>query len=129
MSEEPPIERDTSGRFVKPEGQTAAVEEDDAMHPMAKLLFGWVEAKSTPGILLGAVLLLALGLIAADLLVDRHEYIEFANATGFFGFWGFGAFALAVISGWPLGRLLRRSEDYYGEGDDTPKVHPSEDDA
>ena len=93
---------------------------DDHVHPVARLLFGWVEAKATPGIILVLVLLIAIGLFLADVFVDRHEYLEFANATGFYGLWGFAAFAIAVLSGWPLGRLLRRDEDYYGEADTVP---------
>ena len=32
---------------------------------------------------------------------------------GFQGVFGFLAFGLAVLSGWPLGKMLRRPEDYY----------------
>ncbi|MEM7767811.1 MAG: hypothetical protein AAF253_10025 [Pseudomonadota bacterium] len=89
-------------------------------HPAAKALFGWVEAKSTGTILFYGVIGLAIALFAADLVVDRHDYLSFAETFGFYGFWGFGAFALAVLSGWPLGHLLRRDEDYYGEADIQP---------
>jgi len=96
-------------------------------HRAAKALFGWVEAKATPGILLFGVIGLSVFLVEADLFVDRHEYIDFANGLGFYGLWGFGAFAFAVLSGWPLGKLLRRDEDYYGEDDTQPAdvEHPA----
>jgi hypothetical protein len=32
---------------------------------------------------------------------------------GFYALFGFLAFGVAVLSGWPLGKLLRRREDYY----------------
>ena len=32
---------------------------------------------------------------------------------GFFGIFGFLAFGIAVLSGWPFGKLMRRPEDYY----------------
>ena len=65
-------------------------------------------------------------MIVIDLGVNRHEYLDFANATGFYAIWGFAAFAIAVLSGWPLGKLLRRDEDYYGEADTTPQDVESE---
>jgi len=114
-----PPERDANGRFVKPE-PVAPKPNDDDMHPVSKLLFGWVSSPRTPLVILVAVVVISLGLVLFDLSVDRHEYLDFANANGFYAIWGFAAFALAVLSGWPLGRLLRRDEDYYGEADTTP---------
>ncbi len=113
-------ERDSSGRFIKPE-QDAPKPSDENMHPMSKLLFGWVGSTRTPIILLILVILICAGLVAFDLTVNRHEYLDFANANGFYAIWGFAAFGLAVLSGWPLGKLLRRDEDYYGEADTTPQ--------
>lgn len=115
-----PPERDSSGRFVKPEPETQ-LPGDETMHPMSRLLFGWVSSPRTPLILLVLVIVICLGLVLIDLSVNRHEYLDFANANGFYALWGFGAFALAVLSGWPLGKLLRRDEDYYGEADTTPQ--------
>ncbi|MEL7109649.1 MAG: hypothetical protein AAGJ68_02010 [Pseudomonadota bacterium] len=115
-----PPERDASGRFVKPD-QDAPKPNDDDMHPTSKLLFGWVSSPRTPLILLILVVVISIGLVVFDLAVNRHEYLDFANANGFYAIWGFAAFALAVLSGWPLGKLLRRDEDYYGEADTTPQ--------
>ncbi|NQY14659.1 MAG: hypothetical protein HRT81_12455 [Henriciella sp.] len=115
-----PPERDSSGRFVKPE-QEAPKPSDENMHPMSKLLFGWVGSPRTPLILLVLVIVICAGLVVFDLTVNRHEYLDFANANGFYALWGFAAFALAVLSGWPLGKLLRRDEDYYGEAETTPQ--------
>lgn len=115
-----PPERDSSGRFIKPE-QEAPKPSDEKMHPMAKLIFGWVGSPRTPIMLLILVILICAGLVAFDLTVNRHEYLDFANANGFYAIWGFAAFGLAVLSGWPLGKLLRRDEDYYGEADTTPQ--------
>ncbi|MDJ0922614.1 MAG: hypothetical protein QNI84_15910 [Henriciella sp.] len=116
-----PLERDSSGRFVKPPEQTPNMPTGaDDVHPVGRLLFGWVENKRTPSILLGLVVLVIIGLTVADLLVDRHDYFDFANTVWFYSLWGFGAFALAVLSGWPLGHLLRRDEDYYGEAETRP---------
>lgn len=95
-------------------------DQDDQVHPAAKAMFGWVEYKRTPIIFLAIVIGVCIGLASADLMVDRHDYFPFAESTAFYAIWGFSAFALAVLSGWPLGKLLRRDEDYYGEADITP---------
>ena len=92
--------------------------EDDAMHPMAKVLFGWVSAPKTGlfirwGLIIGAILL-----IAADFVIHRHPHNEVESYLGFYGFYGFLAFGFVVLMGWPLGRLLRRDEDYYGDQDE-----------
>ncbi|MCF6328535.1 MAG: hypothetical protein L3J02_01875 [Henriciella sp.] len=122
MTTTPPTERDITGRFIKPEAdEPATPAHDNDMHPLARLLFGWVESPRTPLFLLIAVVTVCAGLIGVDLILDRHEYIEEANMIGFYALWGFGSFALAVLSGWPLSKLLRRSEDYYGEADTTPQ--------
>ncbi|MBR9834960.1 MAG: hypothetical protein GYB42_07175 [Alphaproteobacteria bacterium] len=91
------------------------------MHPVSKLLFGWVEAPRTPLFLFIGVILVCAGLVLVDLTLNRHEYIHLAEGFAFYAMWGFGAFAFAVLSGWPLGKLLRRSEDYYGEAETTPQ--------
>ena len=57
---------------------------------------------------LAAVLLVGVGLVTAAVSPGRIE-----SLPGFYGLFGFGAFSLAVLSGWPLGRLLRRPERYY----------------
>lgn len=88
---------------------------------MSRLLFGWVSSPRTPLILLVLTIVIAVGLVLIDFVVNRHEYLDFANANGFYAIWGFAAFALAVLSGWPLGKLLRRGEDYYGEADTVPQ--------
>ncbi|MEM7639947.1 MAG: hypothetical protein AAF269_12905 [Pseudomonadota bacterium] len=115
-----PPERDSSGRFVKPEDE-APKPSDENMHPLSRILFGWVSSSRTPLFLLILVILICAGLVLFDLAVNRHEYLDFANANGFYAIWGFAAFGLAVLSGWPLGKLLRRDEDYYGEAETTPQ--------
>ena len=115
-----PPERDATGRFVKPERE-APLPGDETMHPMSKLLFGWVGSPRTPLFLLILVIAICVGLVLFDLGLNRHEYVDMANANGFYALWGFAAFGLAVLPGWPLGKLLRRDEDYYGEADTTPQ--------
>ncbi len=119
MTEPSAPERDEAGRFVKPP-EAASPPDDSEMHPAAKLLFGWVSHPRTHAILLAAVIALSVFLVVIDLVTVRHEYVEFSEGTGFYALWGFAAFTIAVLSGWPLGKLLRRREDYYDEADTRP---------
>ena len=50
---------------------------------------------------------------AVSLIQSPHGPLSLHNLPGFFGLFGFLAFSFAVLSGWPLGKLLRRPEDYY----------------
>lgn len=120
MSDVTPTERDASGRFVKTEADVTPITDDDTVHPMSILLFGWVEAKRTPAILLGGVLILSMVLIAADLSLAREATVPAAGLTGFYGLVGFVSVAAAILIAWLLSGLLRRREDFYGEGDTTP---------
>ncbi|MGF1462101.1 MAG: hypothetical protein ACFB2Z_02845 [Maricaulaceae bacterium] len=61
---------------------------------------------------------LSLALVALDLLHPRHDHVKAAETAGFYAAYGFAAFVFVVLCGWPLGRLLRRPERYYGERDD-----------
>lgn len=123
MTDETPSGRDTSGRFVK-----RAAESVNAMsrttaegtHPMAKVFFGWTEVKGIGAILFWVLAGLSLLTVLADLVIHRHEEIHFANSIGFFGLWGFLSFSFVVLMGWPLGRLLRRDENYYGDAGGPP---------
>lgn len=114
-------ERDENGRFMKTEPEARALPGSDSVHPLSKVLFGWVEHRRTPRLLLTVVVLVSIGLFSADFILDRHDYLSLAETKGFYAIWGFGSFALAVLAGWPLGYLLRRSEDYYGEAETRPK--------
>lgn len=92
--------------------------QDADMHPLAKALFGWVSLKSTGAIVFWGLLGLSVVLIVGDLLVDRHYKEEVEGLTGFYALYGFLSFSFVVLMGWPLGRLLRRGENYYGDHDD-----------
>jgi len=85
-------------------------------HPMSVLLFSWMRTKLFFRLLMGALAGLGVLLIAAEAvgLIERPARIYgLEDLPGFFGMFGLLAFSFAVLSGWPLGRLLRRSEDYY----------------
>ncbi|MDP1554445.1 MAG: hypothetical protein Q8S09_17270 [Hyphomonas sp.] len=123
MTDETPTGRDTSGRFVKRAASAVNAmsrSSDEGVHPMSKVFFGWTETKGIGAILFWVMAILSLLLVVADLVVDRHEKIGFASSVGFYGLWGFLSFSFVVLMGWPLGRLLRRDENYYGDAGGPP---------
>lgn len=123
MTDETPTGRDTSGRFVKRAAETVNAmsrTSEEGIHPMSKVLFGWTEAKNIGATLFWVLAVLSLILVLADLVIQRHEYLHFAESIGFFGLWGFISFSFVVLMGWPLGRLLRRDENYYGDAGGPP---------
>lgn len=94
----------------------------DYMHPVSTRLFGWVAHPRIGSRILITVLSISLLLLVTDIFVHRHEYLTVSESFGFYGFWGFGAFTFVVLMGWPLGKLLRRSEDFYDEADTRPRT-------
>ncbi|MCA8901288.1 MAG: hypothetical protein KDA53_08555 [Hyphomonas sp.] len=124
MSDETGSGRDTSGRFVKRAAEQVHnlhTPGADGIHPLAKILFGWTHRKGIANIIFWVLGALAVISIVADLAMKRHDYMSFANATGFYGIYGFLCFSFAVVMGWPLGRLLRRDENYYGDAGGPPE--------
>ena len=122
MSNDTPETRDKTGRFLKRAAEKAHdlhTVSDEGVHPMAKVLFGWTQTKNI-GVIFWGLGLLSAFLIVLDLFLDRHEYFNFANSTGFYGLYGFAAFAFVVLMGWPLCNLLRRDENYYGDAGGPP---------
>lgn len=95
----------------KPEAAVASVS------PLVKRL-AFLDAKAFRDRVWIGLAVLLVGLIGADLIVHRHDYFDAAERFGFYGVFGFAAFALVVLSGWPLRRLLGRRETYYGGDDD-----------
>lgn len=85
-------------------------------HPLSVLLFSWMRTAVFYRLLMGALLgagILLVAFEAVRLIESPRTYLSIQNLPGFFGVFGFLAFSFAVLSGWPLGKLLRRREDYY----------------
>lgn len=90
---------------------------DELVHPLARP-FLWLDAKwlkSSMIVILGAIVVL---FVALDGFREPHVGAE--AWFGFYAWWGFGSFVLAVMGGWVLIRgLLERPEDYWDkEADD-----------
>ena len=84
-----------------------------------ELMFGWTSHPKAGLFVFIAIAVLSAGLFVADFAVHRHEYIHLAEFKGFYALFGFAAFGLVVLSGWPLRRLLGRPENYYEPEDQT----------
>lgn len=82
-------------------------------HPLSVLLFSWMRTKLFFRALMALLAALGAVLIALEVVLSSRPMTSIENVPGFFGVFGFLAFGLAVLSGWPLGKLLRRPEDYY----------------
>lgn len=82
-------------------------------HPLSVLLFSWMRSRGFYRGLMAVLAALGAVLIALEFVVPRRGYLPLEGLPGFFGVFGFLAFSIAVLSGWPLGKLLRRPEDYY----------------
>lgn len=82
-------------------------------HPLSVLLFSWMRGKTFVrglAIALGAIGVASIGL---EIWLSHAPVRDVASVPGFHALFGFLSFGGAVLSGWPLGRLLRRREDYY----------------
>lgn len=123
MSEPTDNGRDTSGRFVKRAAEKVHnlhTPSAEGIHPLSQILFGWTHRKGIGNVIFWVLLVLSIFVLSVDFFVRRHDYLTFANYSGFYGIWGFVAFSFAVIMGWPLGHLLRRDENYYGDAGGPP---------
>lgn len=82
-------------------------------HPLSVFLFSWMRSKLFFRLLMALLAATGAVLIALEVLLSSRPIVSVQNIPGFFGVFGFVAFSLAVLSGSPLGNLLRRPEDYY----------------
>jgi hypothetical protein len=82
-------------------------------HPLSVLLFAWMRRPMVARYAMICLGVIGVGLIGAEWLISPHRIKDATNVPGFYGVFGFIAFAIAVLSGWPLSKLLRRPEDYY----------------
>jgi len=82
-------------------------------HPLSVLLFSWMRGKMFLRVFVALLLVAGVAAIALEAMSLAKPIKDVTSMPGFYAGFGFIAFAVAVLSGWPLGRLLRRREDYY----------------
>lgn len=82
-------------------------------HPLSVLLFSWMRGKMFVRVLAIVLVLIGLASIGLEVWLSYKPIKDITSTPGFYALFGFLAFGSAVLSGWPLGKLLRRREDYY----------------
>jgi hypothetical protein len=82
-------------------------------HPLSVLLFSWMRAPWFKALFTWSLIVIGVALIGLEAWLAFRPIKAVTYAPGFQGVFGFFAFAFAVLSGWPLGRMLRRPEGYY----------------
>lgn len=82
-------------------------------HPLSVLLFSWMRSTFFFRFFMAVVAAIGAVMVGFEFIFIRKSYTSLESLPGFFGVFGFIAFSIAVLSGWPLGRLMRRREDYY----------------
>lgn len=82
-------------------------------HPLSVLLFSWMRKPRVSLYIMIGLAVIGVGLIGVEWLISSHRIKDVTYVPGFYGVFSFIAFAVAVLIGWPLGKLLRRPEDYY----------------
>lgn len=99
--------------FKKPEEERDPPLGEPGEHPLSILLFSWMRGKMFLRVF--AILLVVVGLasIGLEVWLSYKPIKDITSVPGFYAVFGFLAFGGAVLSGWPLGKLLRRREDYY----------------
>lgn len=86
---------------------------DPGEHPLSVLLFSWMRTKLFFRLVMGGLAALGVLLMVLDFVLAKRAWTSLESLPGFFGVFGFLAFGIAVLSGWPLSHMLRRPEDYY----------------
>ena len=122
----------TTPPHLSDHGEYAAPDESQTT-PAARAMFGWTTKPWAGKALFWGLLALSILLVAIEPALEamageghhfRHAYFSIDALTAFHAWWGFGAFALVVLAGWPLGRLLRRREDYYKDEQEPAGTEP-----
>lgn len=107
--------------------QIDSPDKETGLHPISQALFGWVSHRLAGPVIFWLLALGSLGLVLVDLVHHRHTQVDLERITGAYGLYGFLAFAFAVLMGWPLGRLLHRKANYYGDADEADIDEEEED--
>jgi hypothetical protein len=89
----------------------------DGEHSLSVLLYGWMRGAGFQKRLVIVLMAIGLAAVALEVLLTPKPVRDPGSIPGFQALFGVVAFGGAVLSGWPLGRLLRRREDYYERPD------------
>jgi hypothetical protein len=89
-------------------------------HPLSVLLFSWMRSDFFKRAVLAVLAAICAVMIGLEfVLPGRAVVMPVEGWPAFYGVIGFVSLSIAVLAGWPLGRALRRPENYYGEEAET----------
>jgi len=97
----------------KPEAERDPPLGEAGEHPLSILLFSWMRGKMFLRVFVILLVIVGLASIGLEVWLAQKPVKDITSVPGFYAVFGFLAFGGAVLSGWPLGKLLRRREDYY----------------
>lgn len=95
----------------KPAPETQKKETEE--HPLSLLLFAPLRGEGAATTILWGLAGICIGLAIMGFFVKPGYHFPAESIPVFYGLFGGAAFTLAVLSGWPLGKWLRRPEGFY----------------
>lgn len=84
---------------------------------------GWLDEPRNVDRLVHGLWIVCALVLTADLFYVRHPHFGFDGWFAFYPAFGFFAYCLIVLSAKQLRRLVKRDENYYGDGDDLDGEH------
>lgn len=75
----------------------------------------WLDRRSNVDKIVYGIWIICALLIVAEFFYEKHPYFGFDGSFGFYALFGFAAYCTIVLSAKAFRRLVKRSEDYYGD--------------
>lgn len=101
------------------------LKKDQNIHPIGKKLL-WVEEDKNIWLMIKLLGGFCALLVLANLFIHLHGHFSIEAIPGFYGVYGFIAFAFIVIATKYLRELIGREEDYYAPNVVDPEAYPQE---
>ncbi len=96
----------------KEAGKTSASDSSNE-HPLSALLFAPLRGEGAQTTILWGLAGVCIGLAIMGFFIEPGHHFPLEAVPVFYGLFGAAAFSAAVLSGWPLGKWLRRPEGFY----------------
>lgn len=89
--------------------------DDPNKFPLIGRLLLWVDRPGSANKLFWILGAICLGLFLYDFTFEKHGHFEMEHLPGFFGVFGFIAFAAVIFGAKALRVLIKRPEDFYAD--------------
>lgn len=99
--------------------------QNENIHPVGKKLL-WVEKSENISLMIKGLAIFCGLLFLANLFIHLHGHFEIEAIPGFYGIYGFIAFAFIVIATKFLRMMIGRDEDYYAPDVVDSEKYPEE---